>query len=87
MSRILYLFITCEKNFNQKYPKITSMMNSLNYTDYLIVTGGNDINSIDLMNKTLKLDCNDFYEGLPEKVIKALKYVYDNLYKYDFYCK
>jgi len=87
MTKILYLFITCQKNFDNKYPKILSMMNKLNYTDYLIVVGGYNTNSIDLINKVLKLNCNDFYEGLPEKVIKSLKYVYENLYKYDFYCK
>jgi hypothetical protein len=38
----------------------------------------------------LTLHCNDYYEGLPEKVVKTFKYIHDNpilFEKYNYICK
>lgn len=64
------------------------MMTNLN-NDYLIVNGGYSINKYDETTKILDLSCNDFYEGLPEKVFKTYKYIHDNniFDKYTHVCK
>lgn len=72
---ILYLFVSCQKFIDNSYLRILNMMTKLNYDKYVIVTGGNDINEYDEENKRIKLNCNDTYEGLPEKMIKTYKYI------------
>jgi hypothetical protein len=64
------------------------MMMELSCEDFLVCYGG--INEIyDPATKILQLRCNDFYEGLPEKVIKMFKFIsqHDQLSKYKFYAK
>jgi hypothetical protein len=75
---ILYLFLSCEKLINKNYKRIKNMMNKLNYEKYVIITGGHSENIYNNNNKRLKLNCNDTYEGLSEKVIKAYKFIYEN---------
>ena len=86
---ILYVFISCQSKLDQCKNKITSMMNNLNCNDYVIVIGGNTENTYDKNTHILKLNCNDFYEGLPEKVIKTFKYISENtnFNKYKYICK
>lgn len=54
------------------------MIQKLNYGKYVIVTGGHLENIYNNNNKRLKLNCNDTYEGLPEKMIKTYKFIYEN---------
>lgn len=89
MYKILYVFITHELNFNKVNIRINNMMKSLNTDDYIIVKGV-DINSYyDKDNKILNIECNDKYEGLPEKVFKTYKYIINNIEfkKYDLFFK
>ena len=65
------------------------MMKCLNNSNYIIVIGGFENNSYDNEKKILKLKCNDFYEGLPEKIIQTYKYIYKNpnFNIYSHFCK
>ena len=75
---ILYIFISCQKLLNNNYNRIKNMMEKLNYNKYVIITGGHNNNEYDIKNKRIKLNCSDTYEGLPEKVIKTYKFIYEN---------
>ena len=75
---ILYLFISCQKLIHKNYERIKDMMKKKNYEKYIIITGGHSENSYNNNTKRLKLNCNDTYEGLPEKVIKTYKFIHEN---------
>ena len=86
---ILYIFITCQKRMKDCHDHIKDMMTKMNYNDYLIVVGGYDVNNYNEFEKILKLSSNDFYEGLPEKVVKTYQYIHANtcFNKYTYFCK
>ena len=86
---ILYLFLSCQKRLNKNYDRIVKMMNYFNYDKYIILTGGHNKNIYEKNHKRLKLKCNDNYEGLPEKMIKAYKFIYENNFfnEITFICK
>tara|TARA_Y100000591_G_scaffold255464_1_gene227267 strand:- start:59 stop:706 length:648 start_codon:yes stop_codon:yes gene_type:complete len=79
MEKVLYIFFTHQDNINNIYDRIKNMMNSLNNTNYIIVQGGNVSNNYDIDTKTLSINCNDKYEGLPEKVLKTYKYIVESV--------
>ena len=58
-----------------------------NYKDFLVVVGGKKSNYIS--DNTLYLNVNDYYEGLPQKVLESLKYIAqdENYSKYTHICK
>ena len=78
MNNILYIFITHQNNINNIYDRINNMMNSNNNTNYIVVKGGDISNNYDIDSKILSINCNDKYEGLPEKVLKTYKYIVEN---------
>tara|TARA_B100000674_G_scaffold497627_1_gene532147 strand:- start:1873 stop:2505 length:633 start_codon:yes stop_codon:yes gene_type:complete len=80
--KTLYLFITHEIDYSKTLNKCIE-----NYSDYLIVIGGHKSNY--LQENTLYLNANDSYDGLPEKVYKAMKYVVTDeaLKDYTHICK
>jgi len=84
---LLYMFISCEKRMGC-YNRIMGMMTALDYGDFIIVKGGTETN-YNPLTQILTLDCNDYYEGLPEKVLKAFKFVHDDarFSKYTQFCK
>ena len=87
--KILYIFISCQKRINQCYNRIINMMKDLDIQSFIIVLGGY-LNNIYMEHKhILKLNCNDYYEGLPEKVIKTFNFIGNNdkLNYYNYYCK
>ena len=75
---ILYIFFTHKLNINKVYDRITNMMKNHNSNDFIIVQGGFNINTYDKEKKILNIQCNDKYEGLPEKVFKTYKYLIDS---------
>jgi len=85
---ILYIFISCQKNKN-KHKRIHYMMKILNYSNYIIIMGGFKNTNYQNKKKILELNCNDFYEGLPEKIVKTYKYICNNkdFNKYSHFCK
>ena len=78
MENILYIFFTHQNNINNVSKRINIMMSSLNNNNYIIVQGGNISNNYDKNSKILSINCNDKYEGLPEKIIKTYKYIIDS---------
>jgi hypothetical protein len=75
---ILYIFFTHRININKVYDRITNMMNNHNSNDFIIVQGGFNINTYDKEKKILNIQCNDKYEGLPEKIFKTYKYLIES---------
>ena len=64
---LLYTFVSCMKK-KDKWDNIHTMMKELK-RPYIIVSGGAKKQKFDEENNILYLKCNDYYEGLPEKVI------------------
>lgn len=83
---ILYVFISCRSRLKQCLPRITKMMKDIGSDDYIVVEGGTET-KVD--KHLVQIDCNDYYEGLPEKVIKTFKFVHDNasFRGYTYFCK
>ena len=84
----LYCFITHQRNILNSHPRITQMMQQLGVDDYLVCYGG-AISDYDINTKILQLRCNDYYEGLPEKVVCMFNFLNNSplLNKYDRYIK
>lgn len=82
---ILYIFITHQKNINNCYDRISNMTKD----DFVVVQGGFIKDEYDENNKILKLNCNDSYVGLPEKVMKTFHFIINNKIfdKYTHFCK
>ena len=82
---ILYVFITHQKNINNCYEKIATMMNH----DFVVVQGGFIKDEYDEERKIINLNCNDMYVGLPEKIMKAFHFLIsdDRFKKYSHFCK
>ena len=78
MEKILFIFITHQNNIQNTQNRVKNMMNNLNNSNYVIVQGGYDTNTYDINSKILSINCNDKYEGLPEKVLKSYKYIIEN---------
>ena len=89
MNNILYIFFSWKGNIKNCYNRIVNMMSNINYQHYIIVTGGEKETYFDNSKNRLYMKCNDFYEGLPEKVLETFKYLYKNKWteKYDYFCK
>ena len=89
MNNILYIFLTHRDNINKIYDRIQTMMASHDNTNYIIVQGGDVSDNYDIDSKILSINCNDKYEGLPEKVLKTYKYIVksDKFNKYSHFIK
>ena len=85
MKRVLYVFITHQKNITNCYDRIHNMMSN----DFLVVQGGFIKDSYDESSKILNINCNDSYTGLPEKVIKTFHFLIndDRFNEYTHFCK
>jgi len=77
-SSLLYIFFTHKLNIDKVYDRITNMMKQYNSDDFIIVQGGFEYDSYDKDKNILNIQCNDKYEGLPEKVFKTYKYLIDS---------
>jgi len=75
---ILYVFFTHRLNLNKVYDRIINMMKNHNSDNFVIVQGGFKNNSYNKDKKILNINCNDKYEGLPEKVFKTYKYLIES---------
>jgi len=73
---VLYIFISHQKNIDNSYHRIKNMMNN----DFIVVTGGHMKDEYDPETRILKLNCNDGYIGLTEKVIKTFHFILSNDY-------
>jgi hypothetical protein len=82
---ILYVFITHQGNIDNCYNRISEMMIS----DFIVVQGGFIRDEYDEDNRILKLNCNDKYVGLPEKVMKTFHFLIsdERFNQYTHFCK
>ena len=80
--KVLYLFITHQTNYKKTLHNCIS-----NYSDFLIVVGGQSSTYFD--GSTLYLDVDDSYDGLPEKVYESMKKIVLNekFKNYSHLCK
>ena len=70
MTRILVCVLSCQKN-KGLWPQILSRLKH----NILIFCGGSERTEFDQSSNVLYLNCNDFYEGLPEKMILMIEQV------------
>jgi hypothetical protein len=75
---LLYIFVSCKSRIEKCYPRIKNMMNKLKNNNYIIVTGGHEKYKYSCNKHLLEINCNDYYEGLPEKIIKTYKFIYES---------
>ena len=68
--KLLVIFLSCKKN-KHTWDKIKE----LNLDNYLIITGKNMNENYKLENNILYMNCNDLYDGLPEKIIFMINYI------------
>jgi hypothetical protein len=84
-NQILYCFITHKDVVELDKKIIADMCIKKNVFNFIIVCGGSIENV--LIDNVLYLNCNDSYEGLPDKIHKMFKYVSENLPEYKTYIK
>lgn len=86
---ILYCFITHQSELHYDTISIREMCIYQSIFDYVIVCGGFENNSFDYETKLLKLNCDDTYEGLPDKIHKLFHFLVndDTFSRYKFYAK
>lgn len=82
---ILYCFISHGSVLEQDKKSIADMCAQHNISDFVIVCGGNDQDT--LTDNTLHLHCDDSYEGLPDKIHAMFGYLVKNLPNYKIYAK
>lgn len=84
---MLYCFISHGGTVHKDRENITTLMLGLNYDKYLIFYGGENLNIQD--EKIIHLECNDNYEGLPNKIHNLCKYLVNNKLseQYSHFCK
>jgi hypothetical protein len=73
--KILVAVMSCNK-----HQHLWKDIVSKNIIDLIIFTGGSSKTYLDKSNKILHLKCNDYYEGLPEKMILMIEYVLHSNY-------
>lgn len=83
---ILYCFISHSLTIDQDIISIQQRCNTNNITDYIICYGNGD-NTLDSIQHTIHLNCDDTYEGLPDKIYKLYNFLSKHLDNYDFYLK
>lgn len=71
---ILYVFISHKNKILNCHERIKSMM----IEDFIIVCGGSIKDQYDKDKNVLRLNCNDDYLGLSEKVTKTFHYILSN---------
>ena len=67
-NKLLKVFITHQANLQATLDKV-----SLSFTDYVVIAGGYENNSYE--NSVIKLNCDDSYCGLPDKMTSLFKFL------------
>lgn len=85
---ILYCYISHYKKLAEDFSNISQVMNKLNYNNYIMIYGGKLISDAVSSEKIIHLDCDDSYEGLPNKIHTLAKYIKNNNYtNFTHFCK
>lgn len=72
---LLYCFLSHKSADSSFIENIHNMMKRIKTADYIICAGGYQTSEFDADTRILKLNCNDHYEGLPEKIYKIFSFV------------
>lgn len=84
------MFITHQGSFERCYKRISFMLNETKFkNDYIVIVGGFIKDELDKEKHILKLNCNDTYGGLPEKVMKTFNFIMkdETFEDYEYFCK
>lgn len=73
----LYVFVAHQQILPQIKHRVTNMMAKLNCLDYVIACGAETTQFV-IEDRVLFVQCNDGYEGLPEKVLAVYKFIVTN---------
>eukprot|EP00122_Pirum_gemmata_P005124 Pgem_evm2s4672 len=74
---LLYTFISWQNDFENDRKIVKSMMESINYKDYLVVKADPTLFRsyvVNWDNNTLILQCGDYYEDLPSKINRLMQF-------------
>jgi hypothetical protein len=93
LDNIIVLIISCEMRKKRQGIIRSTWLQQLRILEipYLFIIGNNHTNPTRIIGDVLEVDTNDYYEGLPEKIIKCLEYIYNHtnysyIYKIDDDC-
>ena len=77
-SKYVILIISCQKRKKRQNLLRQTWVKDMNRLGFrcIFVIGNNHTQDTKLFGDILWTDCNDYYEGLPEKIIKSLSYIY-----------
>jgi hypothetical protein len=86
---VLYCFITHKSELASDCIAIREMCRYKSITHYIIVYGYDSHTFFDCDNQVLHLNCDDTYEGLPDKIHKLFQFLTSDktLSQYKFYAK
>lgn len=76
VGRMFYCFISHSAKTLEHSQAINSLMSRLNCYDYGIFYGGDKL--MDEDDHVIHIDCDDTYEGLPNKIHNVCKYICNN---------
>lgn len=84
---ILYCFISHNSAILNDTSEINRIMSQLDYPHYKIFYGGINLGIDD--DHVVHIECEDTYEGLPNKIYSVCKYIANNsiFKKYSHFCK
>lgn len=83
--KICIVVLSCDKYKDRIANLKTKLLNNINF-DYYIVRADQGLDSTQLKNNILTINCEECYENLPKKSLKAFEYLYNN-FDYDYILK
>lgn len=84
---MFYIFVSYQLKIIEHYNIISNIMIKLNHNSYAIFYGGENKHISN--NHIIHIDCDDTYEGLPNKIHNICRYISLNfeLQKFSHFCK
>ena len=67
---LLVVFLSCNKN-----KKLWNNIKNIGISNYIIIVGKKMNKEYELQDNVLYMNCNDLYDGLPEKMIYCINYI------------
>lgn len=83
--KICIVVLSCDKYKDRIENLQKNLLNNINY-DYYIIRADHTLNSSQINNNILTVNCEECYENLPKKTLMAYKYLYNN-FDYDYILK
>ena len=83
--KICIVVLSCDKYKDRIENLKKNLLNNITF-DYYVVRADHNLTSPQLKENILTIDCQDNYENLPKKTLKAYEYLYNN-FDYDYILK